>query len=66
MATKKSSDPTACTDCGCSKRHHANPEAHELGTSHCTHVTDDNKYCHCPSYKMVLGEGSNPSETKVL
>lgn len=39
-----------CKMCGHPKRYHANKLEHELGTSHCTHVSADNIYCHCQEY----------------
>lgn len=49
MATKQKKNPDDCT-CGHGMRYHANPALHELGTSHCTAVSDDLMYCKCNHY----------------
>lgn len=49
MATKQKKNPEDCT-CGHSPKYHANPELHELGTSHCTAVSEDLVYCKCGCY----------------
>lgn len=49
MAIKQKKSADDCT-CGHGARYHANPDLHELGTSHCTAVSDDLMYCKCNHY----------------
>jgi len=51
MAKQSKQPKDACINCGHTRHYHAIAEQHELGTTHCTRVSDQNEYCNCKEYK---------------